>query len=390
MSKYNFDEVIDRRKVDSIKWDVKENELPMWVADMDFATCPAITNALIERLQNGTYGYTNITDEWYDSYISWWDRRHGLKIKKEELIFSTGVIPSLSTAIRRFTRPNEKVLVQTPVYNTFYNSVLNNGARMIESPLFFEDNKWQINYEDLEEKLSDKQTTVMIVCNPHNPIGRIWEKDELARIGELCQKHHVLVISDEIHCDITKPGQNYTPFATASDICKNNSITLIAPSKAFNIAGMQSSAIYAPNEVTRHIIWRGLNTDECAETSFLAATAASTAFNEGEEWLDELNVYIQKNKDYVQKFIDENIDGLKMLPSDATYLCWVDCRNLTGNDTKFAAFLRETTGLFVSTGDQYGKAGEGFLRINVACPMANVVDGMNRLKKGAELYKVQN
>lgn len=387
MGKYNFDKVIDRKSSWAIKWDIKDGELPMWVADMDFETAPEVKEALVERLGVGAYGYTYIPDEWYDAYISWWKRRHHLNINKDELIFSTGVIPTLSSSVRKLTTPNENVVIMTPVYNVFYNCIVNNGARALESRLIMKDGRWEIDFEDLEQKLSDPQTTLLILCNPHNPVGRIWSKEELIKIGELCYKHRVTVISDEIHCDITDPDKEYVPFAAASDICRDISITALAPSKSFNMAGMATSAAFVPNEFLRHKVWRQINTDECGEPSFLAVTAAIAAFTKGEEWLDELNEYVYGNKCYCEEFITNNIPGVKILHSEATYLIWVDCSDITKGKDDLARFIREKTGLFITRGGQYGPGGEGFLRINLACPRSIVVDGMDRLKKGIELYK---
>ncbi|MBR1669395.1 MAG: pyridoxal phosphate-dependent aminotransferase [Butyrivibrio sp.] len=387
MGKYDFDKVTDRRSAWAEKWNIKDGELPMWIADMDFETAPEVKKALLERLSLGAYGYTYIPGEWYDAYISWWERRHGLQMSEDELIFSTGVIPTISSSVRKLTSPNENVVILTPVYNIFYNCIVNNGARVLESRLFVKDGRWEIDFEDLEEKLSDPQTSLLLLCNPHNPVGRIWTKEELARIGELCKKHGVIVISDEIHCDITDPGKDYVPFASASDICRDISITAIAPSKAFNMAGMASSAAFVPNKFLRHRVWRQLNTDECGEPSFLAVTAAVAAFTKGEEWLGELNRYIYDNKLYCEKFIAENIPDAKLIHSEATYLIWLDCTNLYDKERDLADFIRDKTGLYIARGEQYGPGGEGFLRINLACPGSFVVDGMERLKKGIELYR---
>ena len=386
MGKYNFDEIINRRNSWSLKWEVADNELPMWVADMDFKAAPEIIKAFEERISLGAYGYTTIPDEWYDAYISWWGRRHKLKIEKDELIFSSGVIPTLSSTIRKLTTANEKVLIQTPVYNVFYNSILNNGVRVVENPLTFKNNRWEMDFEDLEAKLSDPETSLMLLCNPQNPAGRIWLKDELARVGELCKKYGVTVISDEIHCDLTNPEMEYVPFAGASDTCREISINCFAPSKIFNLAGMQSSAVFVPNKFLRHKVWRALNTDECGEPNFLAITAAVAAFNNGENWLNELNVYIRQNKDYVEKFVAENIPSIHVLPSEATYLQWIDCREITNGKNDLAGFIRHETGLYLSAGEIYGASGSGFLRLNTACPLSLVKDGMNRLKAGIEAY----
>ena len=390
MGKYNFDRVIDRKKSYAMKWDVKDGELPMWVADMDFETAPEVKSALKSRLDIGAYGYSYIPDEWYDAYISWWQRRYNLTISKDELIFSTGVIPTISSSVRKLTTPNENVVILTPVYNIFYNCIVNNGARALESRLALKNGRWEIDFEDLEEKLSNPQSSLLLLCNPHNPVGRIWTQDELIKIGDLCHKYGVIVISDEIHCDITDPDKCYVPFASASDVCRDISITAIAPSKSFNMAGMSTSAVFVPNKILRHKIWRQLNTDECGEPSFLAVTAAVAAYTQGEDWLNELNEYIYENKKYCEEFIADKIPDVTILHSEATYLIWIDCSILTEGKDDLAHFIRKNTGLFISRGGQYGSGGEGFLRINLACPRSIVIDGMDRLKKGIELYKETN
>nr|MCR5126710.1 aminotransferase class I/II-fold pyridoxal phosphate-dependent enzyme [Lachnospiraceae bacterium] len=335
----------------------------------------------------GAYGYTYLPEEWYDAYISWWERRHHLKIAKEELIFSTGVIPTISSSVRKLTTPNENVVILTPVYNIFYNCIINNGARVLESRLFKKDGKWEIDFEDLERKLADPQTSLFLFCNPHNPVGRIWTEEELGRIGELCHRYGVTVLSDEIHCDITDPGKEYVPFASASELCRKISITAIAPSKAFNLAGMATSAVYVPDAFLRHKVWRQLNTDECGEPSFLAVTAAVAAFTKGEEWLKELNAYIYENKCYCEDFIAKNIPDVEILHAQATYLIWLDCTRIANESVDLADFIREKTGLYLARGEQYGPGGEGFLRINLACPKSYVTDGMERLKTGLKMYQ---
>jgi cystathionine beta-lyase len=383
---YDFDTVIDRRGTNSLKWDVGENELPMWVADMDFKTAPEIQQALIDRANHGVFGYSIIPDKWNEAYIGWWEKRHGFTIDKRWLVFSTGVIPSISSVVRKLTTPAEKVVIQTPVYNMFYNCVLNNGRKILESPLVYDGTRYEIDFDDLEEKLSDPQTSLMILCNPHNPVGRIWSRAELERIGELCMQYNVLVLSDEIHCDLTYPGCEYIPFASVSDACRNNSITCIAPTKAFNLAGLQTSAVVVPNPAIRHKVWRGLNTDEVAEPNAFAIDATIAAFTKGEQWLDELRQYIYENKSLVEEFLKSNIPNINVVYTEATYLLWLDCRNVTDNSNKFADFIREDTGLFLTSGSHYGKAGEGFLRLNIACPKSQVADGLNRLKVAVENY----
>lgn len=381
-----FDEVINRRNTGCAKWDMtKEGELPMWVADMDFQTAPQITNALIERAKHGVFGYALKGDEWYEAYKNWWSIRHHFNIEKEWLMFCTGVIPALSSIVRKLTTPAENVVVMTPVYNHFFSSILNNGRNVLESKLKYENGEFDIDFKDLEEKLSNPQTTMMILCNPHNPIGKIWNKATLEKIGNMCCENHVIVVSDEIHCDIVEPEKEYIPFASISEKCKNNSITCVSPTKTFNIAGLQTAAILVPDEGLRNRVNRAINTDEVAEPNVFAAIAPVVAYNEGGEWLDELNKYLWENRKFAENFIKENIKGVFPIKAEATYLMWVDCTSVSTNSKELCDFIREKTGLFVTSGDVYRNA-DGFMRVNIACPRSVLEDGLNRLKTGIEQY----
>ncbi len=384
--KYDFDEIIDRRGTNAEKWDVAEHELPMWVADMDFKTAPEIISALEKRVNHGVFGYSGIPDAWYEAYINWWKRRHEFNINKDWLIFSTGVIPALSSMIRKLSTPAEKVLIQTPVYNIFFNSVINNGRQVLESPLVLKGDRYEMDFERLEKELSDPQTSIMLLCNPQNPGGRIWTKEELRTVAELCKKHDVIVISDEIHCDITSPGNRYVPFASVSETARDISVTCISPSKAFNIAGLHSAAVFAANKKIRHMVWRGLNTDEVAEPNAFAIDAAIAALNNGEAWLGEMNAYVESNKQYAMEYINSNINGIRVIYGPATYLLWLDVKKLQEGGVGLAAFLREKTGLVLSDGEIFGKVGRGFLRMNVACPRSVLEEGLGRLKNGMELF----
>ena len=381
-----FDEVINRRNTGCAKWDMtKEGELPMWVADMDFQTAPQITNALIERAKHGVFGYALKGDEWYEAYKNWWSTRHHFNIEKEWLMFCTGVIPALSSIVRKLTTPAENVVVMTPVYNHFFSSILNNGRNVLESKLKYENGEFDIDFKDLEEKLSNPQTTMMILCTPHNPIGKIWNKATLEKIGNMCCENHVIVVSDEIHCDIVEPEKEYIPFASISEKCKNNSITCVSPTKTFNIAGLQTAAILVPDEGLRNRVNRAINTDEVAEPNVFAAIAPVVAYNEGGEWLDELNKYLWENRKFAENFIKENIKGVFPIKAEATYLMWVDCTSVSTNSEELCDFIREKTGLFVTSGDVYRNA-DGFMRVNIACPRSLLEDGLNRLKTGIEQY----
>ncbi len=385
---YDFDKLTNRYNTHSLKWDViEENELPMWVADMDFETAPEIIEDLHKRVDHGIFGY-NIDDEDYFKAIqSWWYDEHHFKIEREWMMFCTGVVPAISSIVRRVTQVGENVVILSPTYNIFYNSIINNGRHILSSDLIYDGQEYSIDYADLEKKLSHPETTLLIFCNPQNPIGKIWDKETLENIGQLCKKHHVIVLSDEIHCDIVRPGMEYIPFASVNETNRDISITCVAPTKCFNIAGLQSSCIIVANEPLRHKVNRGINTDEVAEGNTFAQIAGISAFTKGKQWLKELNCYIQKNKDYATQYIQKELPLLYVIPSDATYLLWIDCSKYCDNTDILCEFIRKETGLFIIPGEEYGDNGKTFVRVNVACPMSRLQDGMQRLKTGLDMYE---
>ena len=400
--KYDFDTTIDRRNTDSVKWNVAENVLPMWVADMDFRTAPEILDALKSRLNHGVFGYADVPDAWYNTYINWWEKRHGLKMEKENLTFSAGVMPSVFSVIKRLAASGENIVIQSPVYNNFYNCIENSGCNVVENQLLYKDGAYSIDFTDLEQKLLNPQTNVMILCNPHNPIGKIWSAEDLAKIGELAKKYNVTAISDEIHCDITEPGKGYVPFAAASETCREVSVTCIAPTKTFNLAGLHTSAVYAPNPVLRRKVRHALYTDKIAAPNSFATVAAIAAFEQGEPWLESLREYLWENRKLVEDFLAKELlreylwenrklvedflakelPEIKAVKGDATYLVWLDISALPETGRNAAAYLRRKTGLFLIGGDAYGTGGEHFLRMNVACPKSVCLEGLNRLKQG--------
>jgi cystathionine beta-lyase len=297
------------------------------------------------------------------------------------------VVPAITCAVKRMTNVGDNVLVQTPVYDIFFHSIENHGRHVMESKLKYDGGQYSIDFEDLEAKLSHPQTTMMILCNPHNPIGKIWSKEELKKIGELCHKHHVVVLSDEIHCDLTEPGCEYIPFASASDLCAKNSITCISASKSFNLAGLQSAAVVIPDEALRQKMERGLNADEIAEPNCFAIDAVIAAFTNGEEWFDELRTYLSENKKIVADYLIKENLKLELVPSNATYLLWIDCRKVLGDATELCKFIRKETGLYLSPGFQYRGNGNQFIRMNIACPKKQVEEALILLKKGVEAYE---
>lgn len=378
---YNFDKLANRRNTYSLKWEVNESELPMWVADMDFKVAPFIKDAIKSRMDIEAYGYSLIPEEFFNSIIGWYKRRHSIEFKREWMIYSSGVVAAISSMVRRLTNPGDNVIVQAPTYNIFYNSIINNKRVVLSNDLKYKNGVFDVDFHDLEQKMSDEKTTLMILCNPHNPIGKIWSKDELEKIGQLAKKYNVTVISDEIHCDLTDPGYEYVPFASVNETNREISITCIAASKTFNIAGLQSACLIIPNENLRKNVDRGLNNDEVAEPNFFSMEANIAAFTNGDLWVDELREYIFVNKRYFYNFIKEHLPNLHVIEGHATYLVFVDISYYSNDSVKFCKELREKTGLYVSDGEEYGKNAKSFFRINLATSMANVKDGCQRLQK---------
>ena len=387
---YDFDTIIIRRGTDSVKWHTPDTDLPMWVADMDFAAAPEIVSALQTRLSHPIYGYSVVPENWFDAYIAWWRDRHGLTMDKDGLIFCTGVVPAIASLIRKLTDPGDSVLIQTPVYNAFFPVIEHNGCRVLENPLRYENGQYSMDFDDLENKLSDPQTTLMILCNPHNPVGKIWDQDTLAKVGELCRQYDVTVISDEIHCDITAPGTAYVPFASVSDACREISVTCVAPTKCFNLAGLHTAAAYAPNPRLRKKVNRALAVDCLDEPGTLATCAAIAAFTQGGPWLDAMRAYVFENRRAAEEFITESIPEIAVVPGQATYLMWLDIGKICGDSRRLADFLRRETGLYLTAGAIYGHPGDSFFRLNVACPRTLLLDGLDRLRRGIGLFMQQN
>lgn len=385
-SKSIFDQTVDRRDTNSLKWDVKDGELPMWVADMDFQTAPCITNAVTKIAQSGVFGYQIVPDRWYDAIVNWWQTRHNLTIEKDWLCFCTGVVPAITSSVQRLTNLGDNVVVLTPVYDIFFHSVENFGRHVLECPLAYRNYCYSIDFDDLEAKLADPLSTMLILCNPHNPVGKVWSKDELAKIGELCHKYGVTVFSDEIHCDLTEPNVSYVPFASVSETCNDISVTAISSSKAFSTPGLQAAAVFVSNETLRNKVVRGLNSDEIAEPNAFACEATIAAFTQGGEWLDGVREYISSNRKIVSEFLTENVPLVRLIEQDATYLLWVDCSAITNDAEELCDFIRQTTGLYLNCGNKYRGNGRYFARLNVACPKSQLIDGLNRFAKGIELY----
>ena len=381
-----FDKFTNRRHHHSLKWDVSENELPMWVADMDFETAKEIQEAILEKARHGIYGYTIVPEAYYQSFQSWWKQRHQVTFETDWMIFCTGIVPAISSIVNHLTKIHDQVVVLSPTYNIFYNSIINHDRIICASELVYEHHQSHIDFEDLKQKLSMPETTLLLLCNPQNPIGKLWDAETLARIGELCNQYQVLVVADEIHADITAPGKQYTPFASVNQQCANNSITCVSASKAFNLAGLQAACVIIPNDTIRARVNRGLNTDEVAEPNVFAIEATIAAFQYGSEWLDALRDYLDSNKQIVQAYLREQLPLLTLVPSEATYLLWIDARQISTDDEALLSFVREQTGLWLSNGSSYGASGRGFFRMNIACPKERLIDGLHRLKQGITLY----
>jgi len=375
---YDFDSLVSRVGMNSLKWDVREGELPMWVADMDFATAPGITRAVMDKAARGIFGYGIVPPEFYEAVRSWWATRYGWEMDARWMSNCTGIVPAVSSLIRTFAGPGEGVVMQSPAYNCFYDSIRNSSREVLANDLIW-DGRFRIDWADLEARLADPRAKVLLLCNPHNPTGVIWSAEDLGRMGELASHYGVVVISDEIHCDITEPGTSYTPFASVSDLCAQNSITLVSPTKSFSIPGLQTSVVIVPNPDLRVRAVAGLKRDELTEPNSFAVEALVAAYTQGADWLDQMRAYVFRNKTHFAESVASNLPELTVIPSQATYLSWVDCGALADDATEFCAFLREKTGLVVNPGAMYGDNTRTFFRINLGCPISLVDDALTRL-----------
>lgn len=387
--KYDFDEIIPRRHTNSYKWDgtTDSDVLPLWVADMDFRTAPAITEALKQRVEHGIFGYTRVPDEYYEAVTAWFKRRHGWDIRREWMIYTSGVVPAISAIIKALTGPGDKVLVQTPVYNCFFSSIRNNGCEVASSPLVYEDRTYRMDLEDLERKASDEKTKVMLLCNPHNPAGRVWTREELTAVGEICIRHGVTVVSDEIHCELVYSGHRHIPFASISDDFLRHSVTCVSPSKAFNIAGLQIANIIAPDETMRRRIDKAININEVCDVNPFGVIATMAAYNEGEEWLGQLLDYLWQNYLFLVEFCRTHLPDFPVARLEGTYLAWMDCRALGIGSEELEQLLVGEAKLWLNAGTMYGAEGEGFMRWNLACPRSVLEQALARFKAFVENHK---
>ena len=382
--KYDFDEPVSRRGTNSYKWDTVKDEdvLPMWVADMDFRTAPTIVGALQKRVEHGIFGYTKVPPAYYEAVVNWFRRRHAWLIEKEWIVYTTGVVPAISAIVKALTVPGDRVLVQTPVYNCFFSSIRNNGCEAVANPLIYANGTYRIDYDDLERKATDPKVKLLLLCNPHNPVGRVWTRQELRRIGEICIRNRVLVVADEIHCELVFSGHVYIPFASISEDFREHSVTCISPSKAFNLAGLQIANIVAADTDIRMKIDKAININEVCDVNPFGVEALIAAYNRGEDWLEELKHYLSVNYNYLRAYFDEYLPEFPVVMLEGTYLVWVDCRGVGLSSREITDILLEKEKVRVNPGSLYGEAGEGFIRLNIACPREKLIEGLNRLKRG--------
>ena len=383
--KYDFDELVERRGTGCVKWDEcpSEDVIPLWVADMDFKAAPAIQEAIRKRAEHGVFGYTYVEEDYYEAVISWFQRRHNWTIRREEILYTTGVVPAMSVAVKALTMPGEKVLILSPDYNCFFSSVRNNGCEVLETVLVevkseevkSEKCHFEVDWDDFEAKCADEKTTVFLLCNPHNPTGRVWTKEELERMNTICLKYGVKVVSDEIHCELVMPGYRFQPFAAVSEACRQNSVILNSPSKSFNIAGLQTANIICSQLEWRRRLDRAININEVCDLNPFGPVALKAAYNESEDWIDELNQYLWGNYQLLR-------DLWKVCRLEGTYLPWVDISATGMTSQQYADLILEKAKVWVNPGTMYGpQSGEGYIRLNIACPRSRLMEALERIYK---------
>lgn len=379
--KYNFDERIDRRSTGCVKWDMAPDKdvLPLWVADMDFRAAPAILEAVKKRAEHGVFGYTVVEDDYYDAVISWFHRRHQWNIERNEILYTTGVVPAMSVAIKALTMPSEKVVILSPDYNCFFSSVRNNGCEVVEAVLVKAGSRFSVDWQDFEAKCADEKTTVFLLCNPHNPTGRVWTKEELERMNDICLRHHVKVVSDEIHCELVMPGHVFQPFAAVSEACRQNSVILNSPSKSFNIAGLQVANIICSQPEWRRRLDRAININEVCDLNPFGPVALKAAYNESEDWIDELNQYLWGNYQALCAFAKEHLPQWRVCTLEGTYLPWIDITATGMMSQEYSDRLLSEAKVWVNPGTMYGaQSGEGYIRMNIACPRSLLMEALQR------------
>ena len=378
MSKYNFDEIIERRGTNCVKWDESPSAdtIPLWVADMDFRVAPAIQEALQRRVEHGVFGYNVVPESYYQAVISWFQRRHQWTIRREDILYTTAVVPAMSVVIKALTMPGEKVLILSPAYNCFFSSIRNNGCEVLESPLKRVDDTFEVDWQDFEAKCADEKTTLFLLCNPHNPCGRVWTREELQRMSDICRQHGVAVVSDEIHCELVMPGHTFVPFGTVTDEC----VVMNSPSKSFNTAGLQIANIITANATWRRRIDRAININEVCDVNPFGIVALQAAYNESEDWIDELNEYLWGNYLALCQFFAEHLPQFTVCKLEGTYLPWVDVSALGIPVDQLCDRLLTEGKVWVNPGTMYGpETGKGYIRINIACPRSQLMEGLRRI-----------
>ena len=381
--KYDFDTILDRQYTNSEKWDVKPGELPMTTADMDFKTAPEIMQAMKDKINAGAFGYEYPSQEYFDAVAHWYKIEHNAEAQTSWMRFATGVIPSITASVNHLSHTGDNVLLMEPVYNTFYNSILNSGRHALASQLKYDRSTYtySVDWDDLEEKMSNPLTTLMILCNPHNPTGYVWSRDELMRIIKLAQKYGVIVISDEIHGDLVLKGPDYTPTFSLPEEYRQNLVTLVSTSKTFNVAALHAATGIVANPILREHFTRAINKYEVAEPNLLAIPGTIAAYTQGADWLHQLKKYLLDNREYLEQFISDNLPQLHVVPGTATYLVWIDVSEVTKDSNALAQKIRQETGLIINPGTYYHGNGNEFIRINIAYPLAQIKDGLTRLAK---------
>lgn len=388
---YDFSRPTDRRGTDSYKWDSapEADIIPLWVADMDFETFPGITEALQRRVAHGIFGYTRVPEAYYEAVCHWFDKRHGWRINREDIIYTSGVVPAVSAVIKALTLPGDQVIVQGPVYNCFFSSIRNNGCEMVSNSLIYnkEELRYEIDFDDLERKLKHERARLMLLCNPHNPGGRVWTRDELTRVAELCRKYGVRVVSDEIHCELTLYDNEYVPFGSLPDELSRDSITCCSPSKAFNTAGLQIANIVCRDAEVRNRIDRAININEVCDVNPFGVIALQAAYSdEGYEWLTQLRKYISANYDLLLECFARELPKCKVMRMEGTYLAWIDCSELHISSDEIEEMLMHENKVWVNAGSMYGAEGAAFIRINMACTSELLNEGITRIVNGLGAY----
>ena len=388
--KYNFDEIIDRSGTNCIKTDKlntvfgRSDLTPLWVADMDFLSPPAVTEALTKRTEHGVFGYTMDYDSYYNSIMGWLDRRHDYKVEKEELTFVPGVVKGFAFAIDTFTLEKDNIIIQPPVYHPFKLVTEAMNRTIINNPLILENGEYSMDFDGLKSIIAEQECKMLIFCSPHNPVGRVWKKEELEELAEICYDNNILVISDEIHADFTFNGHKHLPFATVSEKARENSITLMAPSKTFNIAGIVSSFAITHNKQIREKFMNYLTPRELNQGTLYAYAATEAAYNHGEEWLEQVTDYVQKNMEFVTEYLKDNIPQIKPIEMESTFLMWLDCRDLGLSHNKVVDLFVNKAKLALNSGAMFGDEGKGFMRLNVGSPLSILKKAMEDLKNAME------